>query len=479
MKRSIAVLLFITLFSLNGLYAQAPTRPYREHLRYFENTPNELNVYKLFGRFDGKTIFILGGIQGDEPGGYLSADLYPNLVLERGNLIVIPRANFHSIINNQRLVTKDMNRRFQDNGDREVEDQIVAIIKQEMAEADLFLNLHDGWGFYSETYVDENRNPKRFGQSVIADASVYIADGDTLQLEEISRKVLERVNQKIEDPLHHLHFMNTNTFDENTEFPEMRKSATYYALTQYGIPAFGVESSKNLQNLDLKIRYHNYVINEFMKLLGVEPEHPAVIYEPPRLIYILVSVNNSTPIVVDSNSGLDLIPGDRIQVTHIESNYTRGLTCDIRGFGNEQDFMRPVNITNPTSIIVKKDNLEIGKIQVGLKELDYSMMVYIFEVNGEKRSILHGQTLELKNSDQFKILNIALDKIDPAFVQVNLKGYVPSIDYNTGEDRNYLITASELTWTKYSVYGEGKIFPITVSNGGNELSRCFISINNR
>jgi len=265
MQRLTALLIFISLFSLTGVSAQEPIPPYREHLRYFENTPNELNVYKLFGRFDGKTIFILGGIQGDEPGGYLSADLYPNLVLERGNLIVIPRANFHSIINNQRLVTKDMNRRFQDNGDSEVEDQIVEIIKQEMAEADLFLNLHDGLGFYSETYVDENRNPKRFGQSIIADDSVYIANGDTLQLEEISRKVLERVNQKIEDPLHHLHFMNTKTFDENTEFPEMRKSATYYALTEYGIPAFGVESSKNLQNLDLKIRYHNYVTRNLCK----------------------------------------------------------------------------------------------------------------------------------------------------------------------------------------------------------------------
>jgi hypothetical protein len=41
-------------------------RPSREYKVYFENTPNELGVYRLYGRFDGKTIFILGGIQGDE-----------------------------------------------------------------------------------------------------------------------------------------------------------------------------------------------------------------------------------------------------------------------------------------------------------------------------------------------------------------------------------------------------------------------------
>jgi len=43
--------------------AQGIQRPSRNHKVYFENTPNELNVYKLYGRKDGKTVFILGGIQ--------------------------------------------------------------------------------------------------------------------------------------------------------------------------------------------------------------------------------------------------------------------------------------------------------------------------------------------------------------------------------------------------------------------------------
>ena len=201
-------------------------RPYQECISYFENTPNQLNVYRLYGRFDGNTVFILGGIQGDEPGGFLSADLYPNLVLDRGNLIVIPRANFHSIIKNSRGVNGDMNRRFDNKPPNDIDDQIVDIIQSLMAESDLFINLHDGWGFYREKYIDKNHNPKRFGQSVIADADVYITGDDTLYLEQMARTVLARVNRRIDNPDHYMHFMNTRTCLLYTS-PSPRDLSTY------------------------------------------------------------------------------------------------------------------------------------------------------------------------------------------------------------------------------------------------------------
>ncbi|MBD3275019.1 MAG: hypothetical protein GF372_06885, partial [Candidatus Marinimicrobia bacterium] len=91
-KRAMTFLCTLTLLSgfISTLAAEPADieRPSRKHEVYFRNTPNELNVYKLYGRFDGKTALIIGGIQGDEPGGFLSADLYPNLVLEKGNLII-------------------------------------------------------------------------------------------------------------------------------------------------------------------------------------------------------------------------------------------------------------------------------------------------------------------------------------------------------------------------------------------------------
>ena len=451
-------------------------RPGRDYKVYFENTPNELHVYKLYGRFNGKTIFILGGIQGDEPGGYLSADLYPDLVLERGNLVVIPRANFHSIILNKRGVNGDMNRRFDHKEPSDIDDQIVTIIKQLMAESDLFLNLHDGSGFYSERYIDENRNPYRYGQSIIADASQAIFGRDTLNLEEMARKVIEGINARVENSEHKFHFMNTNTLAPDTKYPEQRKSATYYALTTFHIPAFGVESSKSLKSIELKIRYHNYAINEFFKLMGVEPEHPAVLFEPPKLIYLLVSINNKESRIVENNGTIQINCGDILRVSHIESNYNRGLTCDVVGLGTTQDFQKRMVILRPTSIIVRRDNQVIGQVGIETTAPAGDSVIYFIEVNGEQRKISHDQTLNVRRGDLLKIIDVLIPGMNSAELQVNLKGFVPRGSYNDGEDRNYLVDTRGLYWKKYSVDGAGKKYPIVVTRDSQELTRAFIYI---
>ena len=78
---------------------------------FFTGTNHELEVYKIYGRKDGPTMLIIGGIQGDEPGGLLSADSYADIKLEKGNLIVIPRTNFYSImLFNREVKGVDMNR---------------------------------------------------------------------------------------------------------------------------------------------------------------------------------------------------------------------------------------------------------------------------------------------------------------------------------------------------------------------------------
>jgi len=465
----------ILLLTLPGLPAGVQ-RPSRDYQVYFENTPNELHVYKLYGRFDGKTIFILGGIQGDEPGGYLSADLYPDLVLDKGNLIIIPRANFHSIILNKRGVNGDMNRRFDHNAPGDIDDQIVEIIKQLMSESDLFLNLHDGSGYYSDNYIDDNRNPQKFGQSIIADASQPIFGRDTLKLEEMAKKVIERINYRVDIPGHRFHFLNTNTLASDTKYPEQKKSATYYALTIFHIPAFGIESSKDLKDIELKIRYHNYAINEFFKLMGIEPEHPAVLFEPPKLIYLLVSINDAEIKIVENNSSVQLNSGDMLRITHIESNYNRGITCDVIGAGTEQDFQKPILIQRPTSIVVRRDNQVIGEVRVETIGQPDERIAFLIEVNGNQKKINSDQTLTVHRGDKIKIIDVSIPGINSSNLKVNLKGYAPRNTYNDGEDRNSLIDTRGLYWNKYSVNGEGKKYPIVVTRGDQELTRAFIYI---
>ncbi len=473
-KRNILILWLLCL--LINFSLSAVERPGREHNIYFGNTPNELNVYKIYGHFDGNTIFILGGIQGDEPGGFLSADLYPDLHLEKGNLIVIPRANFHSIIKNNRKINFDMNRRFANDSSETAEDKIVKIIKSLMTECDMFLNLHDGWGFYSDTWQSEGRNPDRYGQSIIADDSIYIADGDTIWLKKMALQALSEANKKITNPKHHLNFLNTHTFNKDDKYKGMNKSATFYALTHLGIPAFGIETSKNLPKLEDKIRYHNYAINEFMKIMGVEPEYPAIIYEPPKLIYLLISINNSDPKLVDDNHTLNVSKGDKIKIIHIESNYKRGLSCNVYGVGSESDFNKSLVVDKSTKVEVKRDNTVIGNINIKINEINSELTTYIFEVNGEKRAVLDGQSLNIVRGDKIRIIEVLAEGIPSDFLVVNLKGFVPETDYNKGEDRKYLIDSSELTWKKWSVYGKGKVFPIIVKKNNRIISKATISI---
>lgn len=145
-----------------------PGRGDDSDLVYFPNAAYELNIYKIKGKKPGKTLMLIGGIQGNEPGGFLSADLYADMRLEKGNLIVVPRANFYSIITNQRGPNGDMNRKFnlEDNAST-MEDQIVSILKKLISESDYLLNLHDGAGYYHPTYIDKWRNPGLFGQSIV------------------------------------------------------------------------------------------------------------------------------------------------------------------------------------------------------------------------------------------------------------------------------------------------------------------------
>ncbi len=307
----------------------------REHTVYFQNTAYELNIYRIYGTEPGKTLMLIGGIQGNEPGGFLSADSYADLSLKKGNLIVVPRANFYSIIMNDRGPNGDMNRKFtHEDSSYSMEDKIVTILKKLISESDYLINLHDGAGYFYPKYVSKWRNPDRFGQSVIADCESYRVSGTdkTIPLGEIARKVLSRVNPHIANDLYKFNFMNTRTSALNSSHKEQRKSATYYALNVHHIPAFGVETSKFLPTVDLKVLLHNMVINAFMEEFGIIPQSPGFTLDAPSLKYLVVSVNNETPIVVKKDETLNISKGDSINISHIVCNYERGLSLDILGF---------------------------------------------------------------------------------------------------------------------------------------------------
>lgn len=481
------LLLFIMLSSL--FIFPAPALSKREHLVYFPNTEYELNIYKIYGKKPGKTLMLIGGIQGNEPGGFLSADLYADMSLEKGSLIVVPRANFYSIILNQRGAHGDMNRKFtgEDNS-ISMEDKIVTILKKLIKESDYLLNLHDGAGYFYPKHINNWRNPMRFGQAIIADCEEYMVPGTdrVIKLGEMAQKVLDEVNPHIKHDLYKFRFMNTRTGDKDSLHREQQMSATYYALTKHHIPAFGVETSKFLPSIDIKVRYHNLVINAFKKLFDIIPESPSLVLDPPLLKYLVVSINGQNPTVVKENQSLTLVAGDSINVTHIEANYERGMSLDILGYGGLNDYRKDFVIFRDTTLIVRKDNHEFAEIPIKMsarrlgqenktervKKIDH----FVIETKGYRLLVSAGETLCLVRGDKLKIVDVLPSIVGSPGIEVNFKGFVGDWKNNTGEDRGYTVDTGTALMKRYSLHKKGEFYEIIASQEGNVLGRIIVRL---
>lgn len=217
---------------------------------------------------DNNTVLIFGGIQGDEPGGFHAASLLlSDYNITKGKIIVAPNLAFDSIIKRGRGINGDLNRKFanlsKDDPDYKTIQRIKELIL--MPEVGMVINLHDGWGFYSPTYVNELKNPKRWGNSSVIDTSEINASKYN-NLENIAQKAVDNVNASLVDPRHQYHLKNTQTYEKNDK--EMLKALTYFVISNKKA-AFANEASKNLP-VHLRAYYHLLAIENYLKTANIE-----------------------------------------------------------------------------------------------------------------------------------------------------------------------------------------------------------------
>lgn len=466
------------------------------HTVFFEGEDNELHVYRINGSKPGKTLLIMGGIQGDEPGGFLAADFYADFLLEKGNLIVVPRANFPSILKKERQINQDMNRKFLDDNIFNYETKVVNVLKKLICESDCFLNLHEGSGIYSDKWESEEKNPKRFGQSIIADDSVLkrLDSKQSIHLEEMAEKVIKKVNEHIENKEHFFHFNNHKTKDPDSIHKEQLRSATYYAYDICKIPAFGIESAKFLP-LEQKVRQHIYAVNGFMEILDIIPQSPGIDLKKPEMQYMIISVNDSIPVVVGKMQRLKIHKGDMIQVHDIVSNYERGLSVDVIGLGNQfNDMKKKMAVHESTRIEAKKDFYTCGSVFLDIVPKDSkdskkvrqlfagnssktSSLRYKLKINGKLKIVDNYSHVNIQRGDKFLIEDILAGIVDPSQYIVNFKGFVGNLQNNSGEDRGYLIdTAKKVLMERYSVNKKGLQYYVLTTLNGKEVGKIFINI---
>lgn len=201
-------------------------------------------------------------------------------------------------------------------------------------------NLHEGSGWYNPEWKNEMENPKRFGQSVIFDASTYlIPSGEkTINLEELALRVIGRVNPQIDNPRYQFKANDHNTISDKSTHLEQRNSASYYALTQANIPAFGIETSKAIRSNSEKVNLQKLVVNSFMTEFDIIPDTPGLHMEKTEIAYVLVQVNNDLPYAVTDGSDITVAPGDEVTITDIIANFDRGLAADFENLGRNTPY---------------------------------------------------------------------------------------------------------------------------------------------
>lgn len=498
MLRSFKNICFLSFFVLFAFWSgtsvcHAFQAGKKSHAVYFEGQENELHVYRINGHQPGKTLLIIGGIQGDEPGGFLAADFFVDFMLEKGNLIVIPRANFMSILRKERQINQDMNRKFSNDTTQNYEAEVVEVLKKMICESDCFINLHEGSGIYSPVWVDDFRNPKRFGQSIIADASFLNSENGKarVDLEAMARKVIIRINQNIANPDHHFHFNNHRTSEPDSIHKEQLRSATYYAYSVCAIPAFGIETAKSLP-LETKVSQHIYAINGFMEIMDIIPMSPAIDLKPPEMQYMIISVNDSVPVVVGCMQRLKIKRGDTIKVHDIVANYERGLSIDVIGLGSRfNDMKNKLVVQESTRIEAKKDFYKCGSVFIDVvadapdvgkgiqvsESLPTSELKYKLRINGKVKIVENNSRVIIRKGDQVIIEDVISGNVDPADYIVNFKGFVGNARSNNGEDRGYLIdTSKDVLLERYSLNREGRQYQVLTTLNGKIVGKMFITI---
>lgn len=402
---------------------------------FFQGTQYPLTAWFIEGDEPGPTIMVQGGIQGDEKSGFITAQLLSKARVRKGRLILVPRANVPSINICQRQVNVDLNRRFDKEYNQFYEDRLALAIRSLVSQAAAFIHLHEGSGFYHPTYVDNLRNPRRYGQSIIIDTTVF---DHRIHLAEAATKVLAELNPTVVPAQYRFQLFNTRTFESNTLYPEMRKSLTCYVLENVGIPAMAVEVSKNIQQLGWKVQRQLAATALLLARFGVDISPPEVTEQEvdhytrraPRIELNGRALSNGQTIELAPNSILAL------QSSVSDNAFAPSLAVYASDRPDFNLLTAPRMALTPfNSLEVRSDGSTVARARVRWKgswsKLPGSGAMFACWLNGQLRLVPAGRTLDAVEGDQFVlegVLGGAPDEI------LNFKGYVSQPYSNDGQD---------------------------------------------
>lgn len=346
------------------------------------NFPLDFSLFRLGS--GNPVVLVIGGIQGDEPGGFSAATLLATRYhITEGTVWVVPNLNFPSIIRRSRGVHGDMNRKFAVLDTKDPEFPTVTRIQEliRAPEVSLVLNLHDGSGFYRPKHENTLRNPARWGQCVIIDQARMDADIPLRQLGTAADEVTRAVNSQLLAPDHRMFVRNTRTAEGDKE---MEKSLSWFAV-RHGKAAFGLEASKEF-SVELRAYYHLSMVEQFLRLAGVKAVRDFEL--------------TPTGLRAALQSGLSVaFAGNRIMLP-LE---------DVRPFINLLPLPRgdhgaiaskPIMAVLPDEdkLCVYYGNRTMTRITPDWRDMDHGLDGMRVDVDGETRHISFGQIVQVRES---------------------------------------------------------------------------------
>jgi Succinylglutamate desuccinylase / Aspartoacylase family len=248
-----------------------------------QDTPEETPLFIFGSGKEGAILAVLGGVHGNEPGGWLAAEqIRDTLRPSSGALLVVPRAN---IIATQQFARTtddlgDLNRLYPGTKDglpmAQMAYEIVDMLKQ--YHVTLLIDMHESWAFFKD------RTETQTGTAFLGQTISSRGTGESL-----AQRLVETMNTRLQAPYEEFYFRQwpprgfsistptaggpeTPTPEPGTTGPNavFGASRSSLGLSTYipGLAAILVEMGQQ-QALERRVAMHFDIVQEAMRQAGI------------------------------------------------------------------------------------------------------------------------------------------------------------------------------------------------------------------
>lgn len=243
--------------------APAPQRVTVRTLR--RGTSQATPVYIIRSARPGPTVMVVGGVHGSETAGWRAADEIRNWRIDRGTLVVVPRANMPAIRRSRRTGPDgiDLNRQFPVGRTPRtaLAREIWALVREFRPVA--LMDLHEGWGVrrLGHRFPGGTRS---VGQTIIAHT---VKD---------SRRFASYAVQYV----NRYHTGRSRTYQFMIIGPPTAGSLARKAGSELGIPSFIVEPTQYRTTLATRIRWHKAFVQQLLRWYGLVDRSRVLVSTP-------------------------------------------------------------------------------------------------------------------------------------------------------------------------------------------------------